>query len=113
MYNVVSTLAPSFLIGSYSFLHVTRTVIKAWIGLKFSKIGPGSMELAALEQLKKSPWTYNGRNVVSILVLSFLNGSSPFLQVTRTAIKACMSLNFCQMPSPTTELAALERLKND
>ena len=50
---------------------------------------------------------------MSTLVLSFLNGSSSFLQVTRTTIKACMSLNFCQIPSPTTELAALEHLKNE
>ena len=47
------------------------------------------------------------------LVIAFLNGSSLFLQVTRPTIKACMSLNFCQIPSPTTELAALERLKNE
>ena len=52
MYNVVSTLAPSFLIGSYSLLHVTRAAIKAWMGLKFSKIECGSMKLAALERLK-------------------------------------------------------------
>ena len=52
MCNVVSTLAPSFLIGSYLFLHVTRTAIKALMGSKFGKIGPGSMELAALERLK-------------------------------------------------------------
>ena len=52
MYNVVSILAPSFLIGSYSFLHVTRTVIKAWMGSKFGKIVPGSTELTALEGLK-------------------------------------------------------------
>ena len=52
MYNVVSTLAPSFLIEFYSFLHVTRTAIKAWIDLKFSKIEHGSMELDALECLK-------------------------------------------------------------
>ena len=30
----------------------------------------------------------------------------------RTYIKACMSLNFRQIPPLTTELAALERLKN-
>ena len=47
------------------------------------------------------------------LVLSFLNESSSLLQVTRTTIKACMSSNFCQIPLPTTELAALERLKNE
>ena len=52
---VVNTLAPSFLIRSYSFLNVTRTAIKAWMSLKFSKIENGFMEFAALEHLKKSP----------------------------------------------------------
>ena len=41
---------------------------------------------------------------------SFLMGSS-FLQVTRAYIKACMSLNFGQVPPLTFELSALERLK--
>ena len=31
MYNVVNNLAPSFLIGSSSFLQVTRTTIKSWM----------------------------------------------------------------------------------
>ena len=35
-----------------------------------------------------------------------------YLQVMRTYIKAYMSLNFGQIPPLTTELAALERLKN-
>ena len=39
--------------------------------LKFNKIEHGSTKLAALERLKKSPLTYNGRNVVSTLVLLF------------------------------------------
>ena len=39
---------------------------------------------------------------------SFLNGSSPFLQATRTVIKAWTSLNLVR--SLTTELAALEHL---
>ena len=94
MYNVVSSLVPSVLIGSYSFLQVTKTAIKAWMGLKFSKIERGSMELAALERLKKSLYTYNGSNVVSTLALSFLDGFSSFLQVLRTTIKALMSLIF-------------------
>ena len=50
---------------------------------------------------------------MSTLVLLFLNGSSSFLQVTRTTIKAGMSLDFCQIPSLITELAAIERLKNE
>ena len=51
----MSTLAPPFLIGSSSFLQVRRTAIKAWMGSKLGKIGPGSAELAALEGLEKSP----------------------------------------------------------
>ena len=38
MYDVVSTLASSFVIGFYTFLDVTRTVIKAWMGLRLGKI---------------------------------------------------------------------------
>ena len=59
-------------IGSSSLLQVSRKAMKAWMGSKFGKIGPGSAELATLESLKKSPKTYNGRNDVSTLVLSFL-----------------------------------------
>ena len=33
----MNTLAPSFLIGSPSFLQVSRTCIKAWIRSNFSK----------------------------------------------------------------------------
>ena len=55
LYNVVSTLAPSFLIGSSSYLQVTRTSITSWTSSKFGQIGPRTAELAALERLKKSP----------------------------------------------------------
>ena len=83
----MSTLAHPFFIGSL-FLQVTMTAIKACMGSKFGKIRPGSAELATLERLKKSPYTYNERNVLSTVVLSFLIGSYSFLQVTRTTIKA-------------------------
>ena len=33
----MNTLAPSFLIGSSSFLHVTRICIKAWMSSNFGK----------------------------------------------------------------------------
>ena len=46
------------------------------------------------------------------LVLSILNGSSLYLQIRRTSIKAWLSLNFVKIPSPITELTALEHLKN-
>ena len=55
MYNVVSTLAPSFLIRSSSFLQVTRTTITSQMSSKFGQIGPRTAELAALERLEKSP----------------------------------------------------------
>ena len=51
----MTTPAASFLIGSSLFLQVTRTTIKSRMGLKFSKIGPGTYELAAFERLEKSP----------------------------------------------------------
>ena len=112
MNNVVTTLAPSFLIGSSSFLQATRKPIISRMGSKFSRIRPGTYELPALECLEKSPKTYNGRNVVTTLVLSIFNGSSSFLLTIRTTIKAWMSLNLGKIPLLTSELAALERQKN-
>ena len=53
--NIVTTLAPSFLIGSSSYLQVTRTSISSRTSLKFGQIGPRTAELAALERLEKSP----------------------------------------------------------
>ena len=53
--NVVSTLAPSVLIRSSSYLQVTRASIISRTCSKFSQIGPRTAELAALERLEKSP----------------------------------------------------------
>ena len=55
MYNVVTTLAPSFLIGSSSYLQVMRTSIISRTSSKFGQIGSRTAELAALERLEKSP----------------------------------------------------------
>ena len=82
------------------------------MGSKFSMIQAGTYELAALGHLYKSPYTYNGRNVVTSLVPLFLDRSSLFSQVTRPTIRAWMSLNFDKIPSLTLELTPLERLKN-
>ena len=49
---------------------------------------------------------------MTILVLSILNGSSSFLHIIRTTIKAWMRLNFGKISLLTSELAALERQKN-
>ena len=48
----MTTLVPSFLDGSSSFLQVTRPIIKAWASLNFGKIPFLTLELAALECLK-------------------------------------------------------------
>ena len=49
---------------------------------------------------------------MTTLVQSILDGSSLFLQVSRSTIKVWMSLNYGKIPSLTLELAALEHLKN-
>ena len=54
MNNVVTTLAPSFFIGSSSFFQATSKSIISRMGSKFSKIRPGTYELPALERLEKS-----------------------------------------------------------
>ena len=55
MNNVVTTLAPTFLVGSSSFLQATRKTIISRMGSKFCRIRPGTYELPALERLEKSP----------------------------------------------------------
>ena len=120
MYNVVSTLAPSFWIGSYSFLQATRAAMKAWMGLKFSKIEHGSMELAALECVKKNlhrPIGHRERIIYpSLTVYSASHntcGASPYAlswsqnmnkgkkkeknTFTRSFFNYCMLCNGCQI----------------
>ena len=56
VYNVVNTLAPSLLIGSFFLLlQVMRTTIISRTSSKFGKIRPRTAELAALERREKSP----------------------------------------------------------
>ena len=43
------------LIGSFSYLQVTMTYIRAWMSSKFGRIRPRTMELVALERMKKNP----------------------------------------------------------
>ena len=83
----MTTLAPSFLIGSSSFSQATRKPIESQMGSKSGGIRPLTYELPVIERLEKSPLTYNGRNVVTTLVLSILDESSSFLQITPPTIK--------------------------
>ena len=48
----MTTLVPSFLDGSSSFLQITRKPIISRMGSKFSRIQPGTYELPALECLE-------------------------------------------------------------
>ena len=51
----MNTLAPSFLIGSSSYLQVTRTTIISRTSSNLGQIRLRTAELAALERLEKSP----------------------------------------------------------
>ena len=82
----MTTLVLLFYNRSYSFLQIRRTTIKAWMSLNSVKILSPIMELAALNILKLID------NVVTTLAPLFFIGSSSFFQVTRTTIKAWMSL---------------------
>ena len=61
---------------------------------------------------RKPPLTYNGEDGVSTFSRLLFIWSFLYLQVTRTCIKSWTSSNLGQVGSLTTELAALERLKN-
>ena len=61
---------------------------------------------------RKPPLTYNGENGVSTFSRLLLIRSFLYLQVMRICIKSRTSSNFGQIGPATTELAALERLKN-
>ena len=88
------------------------TCIGARRSSKFSQIGQPTAELDALERLKKSPYTYNGKNGVATFSQLFLIGSISNLQVTMTYMRVWMSLKFGQIRSGTTEFAALKHLKS-
>ena len=61
---------------------------------------------------RKPPLTYNVENGIVTFSRLFLIRSFLYLQVTRTCIKSRTSSNFGQIGPLTTELSALERLKN-
>ena len=50
--NSVATLSQLFLMGSFSYLQVMMTYIRAWMSLKFGQTRTWTTELAALKRLK-------------------------------------------------------------
>ena len=95
--NGVATFSQLILIRSFLYLQATMTCMGARRSSKFSQIRPPTADLAALERLKKSPLTYNGKNGVATFSWLFLIGSITYLQVAMTYMRAWMSLKFGQI----------------
>ena len=85
-------------IRSFSYLQVMMTCMRARRSVHFCQIGKLTAELAALERVKKFPYTYNGIFGVATFSRLFLIGSISYLQVTITYVRAWMSLKFGQIP---------------
>ena len=66
MFNVINTLAPSFFIGSFSFLQVTRTVMISQMSSNFGQIGLRTAELTALN-IWKNPHRFILEKMLSTL----------------------------------------------
>ena len=64
------------------------TCMRAWMSSKFGGIRPWTTELAALERMKKIPYTYNGENNVITISQLFWIVSFSYFQVMRTCIRA-------------------------
>ena len=88
------------------------TCMRARRSSKFGQVRPPTAELAALERLKKSPYTYNWKNGVAPFSQLFLIRSLSYFQVIMTYIRVWMSLKFGLIRLWTIELAALKRPKN-
>ena len=70
IFCIVAILAPSILIGSSSFLEVTRLTITSGMSSNLSQIRPWTAELAALECLKKTIFSVVATQASSILIRS-------------------------------------------
>ena len=53
--NGVITFSRMLLMGSFSYLQVMMTCMRAWMSSKFGRIRPWTTELAALEPMKIIP----------------------------------------------------------
>ena len=84
------------------------------MSLKFGQIQPSSAELAAIERLKKSPNTLNGKNCVATFSqqLPFLIRPVSYLQVVMTHVSSD-DFKIGKIQPQSTKLSALERLKID
>ena len=98
----VPTFSRLCLIGSFSYLQVMITYMRAWMGLKFGLIQPPVSMVTDRVMM--------GKNGVSTFSRLFFIRSFSYLQVTMTCMRARTSSNFGLIGPLTKELAALERL---
>ena len=95
--NGVATFSRLFFIRSFSYLQVMMACMRARRSSNFCQIRQLTAELAALERVKKSPNTYNGKNGVATFSRLLLIGSISYLQVTMIYMRVWMSLKFGQI----------------
>ena len=78
----MNALAPSFLIGSSSYLQVTRTYITSRTSSKLGQIGPMTAALAALGRLKKkSPYILKAKSNFTLFIFKYIYTRSDFKQM--------------------------------
>ena len=99
-------------ISEANFLDQILYVASLWVGKSCIMFWGRLDQNSGAHGNRKPPLTYNGENDVSTFSRLLLIRSFLYLQVTRTCIKSRTSSNFGQVGPLTTELAALERLKN-
>ena len=98
--------------GRLANLDQILCVASLWVG-KAAKCFEADWIKTLVSMAIESPhWFMMGKMVSPSFSQLLLIRSVSYLQVTRTCIKSRTSSNFCQIGSLTTELAALERLKN-
>ena len=82
----VSTFSRLFLIGSFSYLQVMITYMRAWMSLKFSQIQPQVSMVRDRVMMEK--------NGVSTFSRLFFIHSFLYLQIMMTCMRARKNLNF-------------------
>ena len=106
------TFELEYLWGQLANLDQILFVASLWVGKGCIMFWGRLDQNSGVHGNRKPPLTYNEENGVSTFSRLLLIQSFLYLQATRTCIKSWTSSNFGQIGPVTTELAALEHLKN-
>ena len=90
--------------GSFSYLHVIMTYMRAWMSSKFGQIRP---------LVSMATEGYNGKNDVTTFSRLIFIRSFSYLQTIMICMRTRRSSKFGEIRPPTAELAALECLKKN